>query len=247
MTEGKSVKATMRFNIRMAGIGGQGVVTASHILSNGVIISGGESTLVPFFGSEKRMAPVESYVRISAGRIYEIGEIIYPNILMIFHSQVITHGKSYTMPFYWGLKRDGVVLINSDSPVQMIEDQQRELEENNAKICYVPATKIAIDAAETELATNMAMCGAIAAIIGMPDLKSLEQSVRERFLGKGFVVSGGTASLDNVIERKFAKKAELVAKNFAAIRAAHDYAIEQGWNDWQMQKASAVIPNKIAA
>jgi len=39
----------------------------------------------------------------------------------------------------------------------------------------------------------------------------------------------------------------LVAKNFAAIRAAHDYAIEQGWNDWQMQKASAVIPNKIAA
>ena len=42
-----------RYNIRMAGIGGQGVVTASHIISNGVVISGGFSSLVPFFGSEK--------------------------------------------------------------------------------------------------------------------------------------------------------------------------------------------------
>lgn len=228
-----------RFNIRMAGIGGQGVVTASHILSNGVIIGKGESTLVPFFGSEKRMAPVESYVRIASGKIYEIGEIIYPNIIMIFHPQVITHGKSYTMPFYWGLKKDGVVLINSDVPVPMIADQVRELEENNAKICYIPATKIANEVGGTDLATNMAMCGAIAGIIQMPDLKSLEQSVKERFLGKGFVVSGGTASLDNVIEKKFAKKAELVAKNFAVVQAAHQYAIEQGWNQWQKDRVTA--------
>ena len=48
-----------RYNIRMAGVGGQGVVTASHILSTAVIHAGGESTIVPFYGSEKRMAPVE--------------------------------------------------------------------------------------------------------------------------------------------------------------------------------------------
>ncbi|HKU52442.1 MAG TPA: 2-oxoacid:acceptor oxidoreductase family protein, partial [Nitrospira sp.] len=44
-----------RFNIRMAGVGGQGVVTGSHILSTAVINAGGESTIVPFYGSEKRM------------------------------------------------------------------------------------------------------------------------------------------------------------------------------------------------
>lgn len=235
-----------RFNIRMAGIGGQGVVTASHILSNGVIIGKGESTLVPFFGSEKRMAPVESYVRIASGKIYEIGEIIYPNIIMIFHPQVITHGKSYTMPFYWGLKKNGVVLINSDTPVAMIPDQERELREMNAKVCYIPATKLANDVAGTDLATNMAMCGAISGIIQMPDLVSLEQSVKERFLGKGFVVSGGTASLDNVIEKKFAKKAELVAKNFAVVKAAHDYAIAQGWASWQDQRIAADVAANLA-
>ena len=118
-----------RFNIRMAGVGGQGVVTGSHILSTAVINAGGESTIVPFYGSEKRMAPVESYVRVSDEAIYEIGEITFPHIIIIFHPQVITHGKSYTMPFYFGLKEDGIALINNDGPMKLHKDQARELEE----------------------------------------------------------------------------------------------------------------------
>ncbi len=218
-----------RYNIRMAGIGGQGVVTASHILSNGMVIMGGESTLVPFFGSEKRLAPVESYVRIANGKIYEIGEIIYPNLIMIFHPQVITHGKSYTMPFYSGLKPNGVVLINSETPIKLVPDEERELKERNAHVYYLPATQMSRDIADTDLATNMAMVGAVSAIMGIPDLHSLEQSVKERFLGKGFVVSGGTAALDNVIERKFAKKEQLLKKNMEVIVAAYNYAVEHGW------------------
>ena len=150
-----------RYNIRMAGLGGQGVVTASHIVSNGVVISGGFSSLVPFFGSEKRNAPVESYVRISNGTIYEIGEIIFPNVLMIFHPSVITLGKSYTMPFYTGLKQNGIILINSRTPIPFSADEERELEEKEARIYYLPATEMANELAKTELATNMAMCGAI--------------------------------------------------------------------------------------
>ena len=123
-----------RYNVRMAGLGGQGVVTASHILSNAVVLSNGFSSLVPFFGSEKRNAPVESYVRISNEEIYEIGEIVYPNVLMIFSEQVITLGKSYTMPFYTGLKQDGIILINSNKPIDFVPDEAREMEEKGAKI-----------------------------------------------------------------------------------------------------------------
>jgi pyruvate ferredoxin oxidoreductase gamma subunit len=218
-----------RYNIRMSGIGGQGVITASHVLSNGVIFSGGESTLVPFFGSEKRMAPVESYVRIATERIYEIGEIIYPNVIMIFHPQVITHGKSYTMPFYAGLKQDGIVLINSNEPLRFDPDEQREIDENRARVHFLPATRIAVERAGTELATNMAMVGGIAGILGLPDMDSLEKSVKDRFLGGSFVTSGGTASLDSVMEKKFAKKAELVEKNIDVVRTAYSYAVEHGW------------------
>ena len=103
----------MKYNIRMAGLGGQGVVTASHVMSTAVIFAGGESTIVPFYGSEKRMAPVESYVRVSDLPIYEIGEILFPHILTIFHPQVITHGKSYTNPFHYGIKDKGIILAIS--------------------------------------------------------------------------------------------------------------------------------------
>jgi len=218
-----------RYNVRMAGLGGQGVVTASHILSNAVVLSNGYSSLVPFFGSEKRNAPVESYVRISNDEIYEIGEIVYPNVLMIFSAQVITLGKSYTMPFYTGLKQDGIILINSNQPINFVPDEAREMEEKGAKIYYLPATEMANDVAKTELATNMCMCGAISSIFGMPDLVALEGSVKDRFIGKGIVTSGGTAALDSVIEKKFAKKQKLLEANMDAIKAAYQYAVDNKW------------------
>lgn len=219
-----------RYNIRMAGVGGQGVVTASHVLSNGVILSGKESTIVPFFGSEKRMAPVESYVRIADDKLYEIGEIIYPNVIVIFHPQVITHGKSYTMPFYSGLKNDSFILANSAKPIELGTDEERELHQKNARVYSLPATQIAVDYAGTEVATNMAMLGALCFLLGIPGIDSLEMAVKERFLGKAFVASGGTASLDKAMEKKFGHKKDLVEKNMAAIKAAYDYANNAQWS-----------------
>ncbi len=229
-----------RYNVRMAGLGGQGVVTASHILSNAVVIGKGYSSLVPFFGSEKRNAPVESYVRISNSDIYEIGEIVYPNVLMIFSAQVITLGKSYTMPFYTGLKQNGIVLINNKTPIKLIPDEEKELKDTGANVYYLPATELANDVAGTELATNMAMCGAIAAIFGMPTMDDLEASVKDRFIGKGIVVSGGTAALDSVIEKKFAKKQKLLQANMDTIKAAYQFAVDNKWGAQADKGAVAV-------
>jgi pyruvate ferredoxin oxidoreductase gamma subunit len=227
----------MKYNVRMAGVGGQGVVTASHILSTAVINAGGESTIVPFYGSEKRMAPVESYVRISDDPIYEIGEIMFPHIITVFHPQVITHGKSYTNPFHYGIKENGIILVNSRDPIPLPPDEQKELDRIHVQTYTFPATLIAIETAGTDLSTNMAIVGAISAITQLTNLEALDKAVRERFLGKGFVVSGGTAALDSVVERKFKHKQELMAKNMATVKAGWDYAIEKGWS---MKKAPAV-------
>ncbi len=205
-----------RYNMRVSGLGGQGVVTTAHILGSCMDNAGNYASLVPFFGSEKRMAPVESYVRVSSEPIYEVGEVVYPDIIMIFHPQVITHGKSYTMPFYTGLKKNSLVIINTDRDVLEEEDIKR-LKDLNAKVVQFDATAIAKEIAGTELATNMAMMGMLLGITKLVNEDHIDKAVRERFLGKSFVASGGTAALDSVIEKKFKKKEDLLAKNMEVI------------------------------
>ena len=212
-----------RYNMRISGLGGQGVVTSAHILGSCMDNAGKYASLVPFFGSEKRMAPVEAYVRASSEPIYEVGEVVYPDIILIYHSQVVTHGKSYTMPFYTGLKKNSLVIINTDVNVLTDEDK-KVLSDLNAKVVQFNATELAMKIAGTELATNMAMMGMLLGLTGLVTEEHIEKAVRERFLGNSFVASGGTASLDSAIEKKFKKKEDLLAKNMEVINATFEMA-----------------------
>jgi len=220
MAEKKKIE---RYNIRISGLGGQGVVTTAHILGSAMDNAGKYASLVPFFGSEKRMAPVEAYVRASNQPIYEVGEVVYPDIILIYHSQVVTHGKSYTMPFYTGLKPNSLIIINTDRDVLEPEDL-KVLEDLNAKVVQFDATKLALDIAGTELATNMAMMGMVLGLTGLVTEDDIEKAVRERFLGNSFVASGGTAMLDSAIEKKFKKKEQLLAANMNVINKTFEMA-----------------------
>ncbi|PHR56566.1 MAG: ferredoxin oxidoreductase [Arcobacter sp.] len=212
-----------RYNIRISGLGGQGVVTTAHILGAAMDNAGKFASLVPFFGSEKRMAPVEAYVRASDQEIYEVGEVIYPDIILIYHSQVVTHGKSYTMPFYTGLKPNALIIINTDFDV-LSEEDCMVLEKLNATVVQFDATALAMKVAGTELATNMAMMGMLFGLTKLVTTDNIEVAVRERFLGNSFVASGGTAALDSAIEKKFKKKEQLLQANMDVITTTFDLA-----------------------
>jgi len=114
-----------RMNIRISGLGGQGAVTAAHLLAMAANRDGKFSISNPFFGAEKRMAPAESYCRVGTERIYDRGELVYPDVIMIFHPQVITMQKSYTAPFYSGIQQNGMIIINT--PADLLNDEDREL------------------------------------------------------------------------------------------------------------------------
>ncbi|MFQ5598202.1 MAG: 2-oxoacid:acceptor oxidoreductase family protein [Nitrospiria bacterium] len=210
-----------RINIRMSGLGGQGVVTSAHVLATAASKDGKNAISNPFFGAEKRMAPAESYVRIADERIYDRGELVYPDVIMIFHPQVITLGKCYTMPFYSGIKHGGILIINTDNPIPLSDDDYRFFEEHNIPIFNVPATTIAVEIAGTELATNMGMLGALMGATKLVSMESMEAAIQDRF-GKKYVASGGTATLDEAIKKKFAKKEQLLKKNMETIRQVYD-------------------------
>ncbi len=206
--------------IRMPALGGQGAVTAAHIAATAADTEGYYAVSNPFFGAEKRMAPSESYTRIGTVPIYDRGEVIYPDIIMVYHPQVITMGKSYTMPFYSGIKENGLVLINSDH--ELVTDSDRKfLESKNVKVLTRDFTKFAVEIAGTELATNMAMLGALFGALGTIGKSAIEEGIKDRFLKK-YVASGGTASLDSVIEKKFKKKLDLIQSNLDTASAAYD-------------------------
>jgi pyruvate ferredoxin oxidoreductase gamma subunit len=145
-------------------------------------------------------------------------------VIEVFHPQVITMGKSYTMPFYSGIKEGGVVIINSDVPLLSDEDIQR-LKDLNVSLFYIAGTQIALEVAGTELSTNMTMIGSVAGITKCVSMEALDLALQERF-GKKFVASGGTATLDEAIKKKFAKKEMLLAKNLATVKHAYEIATE---------------------
>ncbi len=184
------------------------------------------------------MAPAEAYTRVGLDRIYDRGELVFPDVIIVFHPQVITMQKSYTAPFYDGLKENGLLIINSDQPLLVDEDVER-LRKLNASTFYIPATKHAIDIAGTELSTNMALIGAVSGITGCVSMKSLDLALQDRF-GKKYVASGGTATLDEAIKKKFAKKEQLLAKNLAVVD--HAYKIAGEWaseNKYELVVAAA--------
>jgi pyruvate ferredoxin oxidoreductase gamma subunit len=215
----------MKLDVRMSGLGGQGMVTAANLLGMAAVNDGNYSIVIPFFGAEKRLAPTESYVRISSQKVYEKGEVGYPDVIMIFHPEVITKGKCYTMPFYQGLRPNGWLIINSESPL-LSEDDARSIAELNARVLYVPASQIALDVAGTELATNMALLGGLVGATEIVTLEGLEKAIAQRFGGGKFIASATTAALDDVLKKKYTKTQELLDKNMSAIRKTYQLVRE---------------------
>jgi len=213
-----------RLNIRMSGLGGQGAVTAAHVMAMAAAHDGKYAISNPFFGAEKRMAPAESYCRIGVTPIYDRGELIFPDVIEVFHPQVITMGKSYTMPFYSGIRENGLVIINSDIPLLSEEDVQH-LKNLHVAVFSLDGTKIAMEVAGTELATNMTMIGSLAGITKCITLHGLDLALQERF-GKKYVASGGTATLDEAIKKKYAKKEMLLKKNLQAVTRSYEIGAE---------------------
>ena len=211
-----------RMNIRISGLGGQGAVTAAHLLAMAANKMGKYSISNPFFGAEKRMAPAESYARIGPEKIFDRGELVFPDVIMVFHPQVITMQKSYTAPFYSGIKEGGVVIINTNVDLLTKEDHEY-LDNLNVSVFNCDATHLALEIGGTELSTNMAMIGACAGITKVVDLPALDKALQDRF-GKKYIASGGTATLDEAIKKKYAKKEQLLEANNNTMKKSYEIA-----------------------
>ena len=80
-------------------------MTAAHVMAMAASKDGKFAISNPFFGAEKRMAPAESYCRIGLRKIYDRGELVFPDVIQVFHPQVITMGEELHNAILFGHQR----------------------------------------------------------------------------------------------------------------------------------------------
>jgi len=100
------------FEMRIHSRGGQGGVTAARLTALAAFRDGRDATACPFYGAERRGAPVVSYVRISDDPIKVYSQIREPDFVVVLDTSVMD-----VVDVLDGLKQDGSVLFNSSHPI----------------------------------------------------------------------------------------------------------------------------------
>ncbi|BBL46512.1 MULTISPECIES: 2-oxoacid:acceptor oxidoreductase family protein [Metallosphaera] len=157
--------------ISLKGRGGQGVVTAGELLTKAVIAEGKYAQSIPFFGGERRGAPVSSEVRVSDKPIPLHRRVYNPDVVTVFDTTLL----EILNPLE-GIKENGVLIINSDNPKKYWKNTY-----------YVNATEIARGLGLVVAGwsvVNTAMLGALVKVTGITDPELLEEAVMEEFPGK---------------------------------------------------------------
>ncbi len=96
------------FEIRIHSRGGQGGVTAARLIALAAIRDGKYATAFPFYGAERRGAPVVSFVRIDDRPIKVYSQIRQPDMVVVLDTSVME-----TVNVLAGLKSGGTVFLNS--------------------------------------------------------------------------------------------------------------------------------------
>lgn len=157
--------------IRFHGRGGQGTVVLTTLLAHSLFQVGYQVQSFPFFGVERRGAPVEAFLRLDKGKILARTNIATPDHVVI-QDQTLLKIVDVTK----GLKAGGWVLINCSAPPPDMSRFERQ------KLAIVDASRIAIRhglGSRTQPIVNTAMMGAFARMMEMPPLEAIISAIRE--------------------------------------------------------------------
>jgi 2-oxoacid:acceptor oxidoreductase gamma subunit (pyruvate/2-ketoisovalerate family) len=160
--------------IRIHGRGGQGAVTAAQLLAHAAFLEGKWVQAFPYFGAERRGAPVKAFTRISDEPILMHSQIYDPDYVIIL-SPELTQVVDVTE----GLKKDGLILMNTTK-------KPEEISLNGQRIATVDATGIALELGLLVAGfpvVNTAIAGAFAKATGEVKLESFLKTIKETWSG----------------------------------------------------------------
>ncbi len=160
--------------IRFHGRGRRGAVTAANILASPALYGGKYVQAFPFFGVERRGAPVTAFTRIDEKPIRIKTQIYEPDVVVVLDPSLLD-----TVDVTAGLKENGIVIVNTEKSK---EEVLEKLKKKPAKLALVDATTIALEVLGLPI-TNTAILGAVAKATGIVDLPYIQEAIKETFSG----------------------------------------------------------------
>jgi pyruvate ferredoxin oxidoreductase gamma subunit len=152
--------------VRFHGRGGQGVVTSAYLLALAAFKDGKFCQAFPFFGTERRGAPVTSFARIDRKFIRTREYVYNPDYVVVLDSTLLD-----VINVCEGLKDNGMIIINTNKDINL---------DTNARIKTIDATKIALKIIGKPF-VNTPMIGALIGATEIAKLESTIEVIRERF------------------------------------------------------------------
>jgi 2-oxoglutarate ferredoxin oxidoreductase subunit gamma len=152
----------MRLEVRLAGSGGQGIISAGLMLAVATCIYEDRNAVqTRSYGPESRGGACKSEVVISDGEI-DFPIVTEPDVLVVMSQEAYN-------TYVDTVKKGGTLLLDSDMvPKEKVVSHMR--------IFKVPATKIAEEVGKT-LVANVVMLGALTSITNLVSAKSMKKSI----------------------------------------------------------------------
>jgi 2-oxoacid:acceptor oxidoreductase gamma subunit (pyruvate/2-ketoisovalerate family) len=164
------------WEIRWHGRGGQGAVTAATLLARAAMYSGFRGTQAfPFFGAERRGAPIKAFTRISRSPVLVHSQIYNPDVIIVLDSTLIRITNVLE-----GAKENAFLIVNTSKKPSEMEVG------GNFNVCTVDATGIALKHELTvagQPVVNTSILGAFSRATGLVDMKNIGRAILEGWKG----------------------------------------------------------------
>ncbi len=158
------------YEVRFHGRGGQGAVTAANILAISAVKQGFYAQAFPYFGVERRGAPVQAFTRIDSRKIDLRMNVYSPDSIVILDPTLMD-----VVDVTSGLKGNGIIIINTLK-------KPENFKFGNFKVATVDATKIALEhhlGSQAAPIVNTAILGAYSRAIGNVKIDYIVEAIKE--------------------------------------------------------------------
>ncbi len=162
-----------KVEMRISGLGGQGVILAGQILGRAAVYDGKNAVQTQSYGAEARGTTAKSEVIISDG------EIGFPAVRKC--DVLIVMNQEATEKNIKDLKEAGILLIDSSNV--------KKIPKINAQIFKISATEMAENSFGQTVYANMIMLGALTKTTNIISEESMEKAIRDIVPEKSIAVN----------------------------------------------------------